>query len=345
MKKWLCSFLAALMLVAAPGAYATISDTYTPELQTGDGAEVDFDFAFKIFSATDLVVAIVDPDTLVGVEQEYGVDYTVVIDTATPSGTITFATAPDDEDLVSIKREMPVTQTTDIPSGGLFREAQIENALDKNVLMMQQLQEEVDRAVLQNPYVTTIDIVIPAPVADKILGWNAAGTALENKVAIDDDVAAAAAASAAAALVSQNAAAASAVTASYGTLIISVFDAATALETGDGKVYVTLPAALTGKNLVSVQASVYTTSSSGTPTVQVARGRRATASSTPTYVDMLSTLITIDAGEYDSSNATAAAVIDATKDDVLTADVIRIDVDVAGTSTAGLDVQLKFVTP
>jgi len=34
-------------------------------------------------------------------------------------------------------------------------------------------------------------ITFPAPESEKVIGWNTAGTALENKIAIDDDVAAA----------------------------------------------------------------------------------------------------------------------------------------------------------
>ena len=46
---------------------------------------------------------------------------------------------------------------------------------------------------------------------------------------------------------------------------------------------------------------------------------------------MLSTLLTIDINEWDSKDATAAAVIDTSNDDVNTGDLLRIDIDVAGT--------------
>jgi hypothetical protein len=158
----------------------SVTNTYEPVLLTGDGSETEFDFDFKIFDDSDLVVALVDPDTLEATSQELGVDYTVVIDTATVGGTVTFVTAPEDEILVSIRRDIPVTQDTDIPSGGLFREVQIENALDKEILVIQQLQEQVDRAVLQNPYSEAISFTLPSPVALKGLAWNSDGDGLEN---------------------------------------------------------------------------------------------------------------------------------------------------------------------
>ena len=62
-------------------------------------------------------------------------------------------------------------------------------------------------------------------------------------------------------------------------------------------------------------------------------------------VDMLSVLITIDVAEVDSTTATTPPVIDTAVDDVVTADIIRVDVDIAGTGTKGLEVRMQFKTP
>jgi len=121
------------------------------------------------------------------------------------------------------------------------------------------------------------------------------------------------------------------------TVYIKVLANDTALETGDGKAYVTIPDSLSGMNLVDADAAVYTVSSSGTPTIQIHNLTDA--------VDMLSTLITIDASEFSSYTAATPPVIDGAADDVVTGDRIRIDVDVAGTDTTGLDVILTFATP
>jgi hypothetical protein len=110
-----------------------------------------------------------------------------------------------------------------------------------------------------------------------------------------------------------------------------------ALTVGDGKAYWRVPSALNGMNLVSVAAALTTVSSVGIPTVQIANVTDA--------VDMLSTKLTVDATETDSSTAAAAAVIDATKDDVATGDMLRIDVDVAGTGAKGLMVEMQFQLP
>lgn len=118
---------------------------------------------------------------------------------------------------------------------------------------------------------------------------------------------------------------------------LKIFDDATAVATGDGKLVFMVPVELNGMNLVDIEIYVSTVSSSGTPTVQV---RNVTDS-----VDMLSTVATIDANEYTSLTAATPPVIDTTKDDVATGDLIAIDVDVAGTGAKGLGVQLSFQLP
>ena len=59
--------------------------------------------------------------------------------------------------------------------------------------------------------------------------------------------------------------------------------------------------------------------------------------------DMLSTVITIDSGETDSSTAAAAPVVNS-YNQVSTADVIRFDIDAISTGTAanGLEIRMQF---
>lgn len=117
-----------------------------------------------------------------------------------------------------------------------------------------------------------------------------------------------------------------------------------AITTGDGKVYFRVPTLLNGHNLVSVGASVSTVSSSGIPTVQLRR-LRLTNATTQAAADMLTTKLTIDASEFDSKDATTAAVIDTSNDDVQTGDQINVDIDVAGTGAKGLVVTMTFEAP
>jgi hypothetical protein len=104
----------------------------------------------------------------------------------------------------------------------------------------------------------------------------------------------------------------------------------TALSTGDGKDYIFVPDEYDGKIIKRVHACVHTASSSGTPTIQL---HNVTDSE-----DILSTRITIDASEYTSYTAATPPVVDTDHDDLAQGDQLRVDVDVAGTGTAGLDV-------
>ena len=116
---------------------------------------------------------------------------------------------------------------------------------------------------------------------------------------------------------------------------IEVVVPGTSWSTGDGKKYFHIPPELNGMNLVYVHAFDVTAGTTGVSTIQIAN--------VTDSVDMLSTRITIDSGETGSNTAATPAVIDTTKDDVATNDVIRIDID--GTSTTapkGLVVTLGF---
>lgn len=106
------------------------------------------------------------------------------------------------------------------------------------------------------------------------------------------------------------------------------------LSIQDGVFTFTIPSQFNGLQLTDADAIVHTVSSSGLPTVQIHNLTDA--------VDMLSTPITIDASEYNSFTAATQPVISVANCNVATGDRIRIDVDVAGTDTSGLDVILVF---
>lgn len=112
---------------------------------------------------------------------------------------------------------------------------------------------------------------------------------------------------------------------------IECFDSATEVTTGDGAAYFVVPASMDGWNLVSVEASNLTAAATGsgseTTDIQVHNLTQA--------ADMLSTKLTIDEDEFNSSTAAAAAVIDTSNDDVATGDRLRIDLDDVPSTTGG----------
>jgi len=128
----------------------------------------------------------------------------------------------------------------------------------------------------------------------------------------------------------------------YGTQVVQllVFDDSEDVATGDGAgdIFFRVPSTMNGMNLVAVAAQVQTAGTTGTTDVQI--------HNVTDTADMLSTKLTIDSAETDSSTAATAAVIDGTADDVATGDSLRIDVDaVSTTPPKGLLVELQFRTP
>jgi hypothetical protein len=113
------------------------------------------------------------------------------------------------------------------------------------------------------------------------------------------------------------------------------FGYTTNVAIGDGAYYVVIPSTMNGLNLTRVHARVITAGTTGTTDIQIAN--------VTDSVDMLSTKLTIDSGETGSDTAAVAAVIDTTKDDVATNDLLRIDVDaVSTTPPQGLLLTMEF---
>jgi hypothetical protein len=98
-----------------------------------------YPFPFKVLAASHVKLYIdgvlsTDAITVTGVGDEAGVDVTTSV--AYTSG-----------QQVTLRREVPFSQETDLVEGGRLREESLENALDYGVMQAQQLKEELGRAV------------------------------------------------------------------------------------------------------------------------------------------------------------------------------------------------------
>lgn len=125
-----------------------------------------------------------------------GVETTKVLDThytltdPGDSGTVTFITSPTDfrpqtGETVTILTALALTQATDLTTGGAFSANTIEGVFDKLTRLVQQIAEKVTRAPKLRQTTTTGELTLPEPSASTVLGWNSAGTALENKAVAD----------------------------------------------------------------------------------------------------------------------------------------------------------------
>ncbi len=120
----------------------SVAATTAESTQAANGVKTDFDFSFKIFLATDLLVYV---ETAVGsgnyALQTYAVDYTVSFNTVAETGTAIFTVAPATGRNVKLLRSTPQTQPSVLPLEGKMPAKVIEDALDRLTLMVQDLAE------------------------------------------------------------------------------------------------------------------------------------------------------------------------------------------------------------
>lgn len=136
MKRLLSIFFILTLLVSfvapvVPTAVATITSTTASTSAVGDGVEDEFTFSWYVINETDVIPYL--DDTV-----QDPADYTVVLNPSNLGGTVTFDTAPGDGVVVLINRETDRTQELDLPAYGAFAAEDLEAALDKLTLLMQE---------------------------------------------------------------------------------------------------------------------------------------------------------------------------------------------------------------
>lgn len=104
-----------------------------------------YPFPFKVLAASHVKLYIdgvlsTDAITVTGVGDEAGVEVTTSV-------AYRSASDPLGGQQVTLRREVPFSQETDLVEGGRLREESLENALDYGVMQAQQLKEELGRAV------------------------------------------------------------------------------------------------------------------------------------------------------------------------------------------------------
>lgn len=156
----------------------TVTNTDSKVFKSGNGVLTSFDFSFPILQISDLDVFVG------GVESVEGVGHDTTINTVTEGGTVVFTTPPAlGTDNILLKRSVPQTQPDDLPRENNMPESTIESMVDRAVMLIQQLQEQIDRSLVLSEISTASGLTLPDPSADKYLGWDSLGADLENKSA------------------------------------------------------------------------------------------------------------------------------------------------------------------
>lgn len=139
---------------------------------TANGSTFVFALAAKVLTATDLKVYINS------VLQTGGYSVSGVGDAG--GVTVSFASPPASGAVVTLKRELPIDRTTDYPFGGTLSSDVLDLDQDRQTMILQQIADEVGRSITLPPG-STASAELPPAESNQVIGWNASGTALENK--------------------------------------------------------------------------------------------------------------------------------------------------------------------
>lgn len=172
----------------------TVSSTTNRKTYAGDDATTSFGTSPVVFfDSGDLTVIVVTDSTGAETTLTENTNYTVsggsgstgTVDLSggsSPHGALLTGTT------LVILREMSLVQELDLVNNDLSDAETLEDQLDKTIMLIQQLDEQIGRSILLPPGSAFSDLAIPSPTANYLLGWNSAGTALENKLAADIDL-------------------------------------------------------------------------------------------------------------------------------------------------------------
>lgn len=110
----------------------------------GNGSTVEFDYEFRILDPSHLTVIMTEGGVDTPVSHS---DFTVAGVGASGGGSLTFLAAPVTGQSITIIRNAPFTQPTDLENQGAYYAETVEGALDLGVMRDQQLAEGLSRAV------------------------------------------------------------------------------------------------------------------------------------------------------------------------------------------------------
>ena len=143
---------------------------------TGNTGTGPFAFTFNILQTSDITVY------KNNVLQTLTTDYTVATN-ANGTGSVTLVTALVATDVLVIVGGRELSRTTDFVTGGDLLASSMNEQLDSNVIMSQQLDERVSRALRSQPGDELTDLYIPlkADRADKLLSFDTEGNVQAQK--------------------------------------------------------------------------------------------------------------------------------------------------------------------
>ncbi len=157
----------------------TISSTTVKNSYSGDGSTSAFSYTFKIFANSDLQV-IIRSSTGAETVKTITTHYTVSGAGDANGGSVTFTSGniPASGETVVIRRAVPQTQSIDYIANDPFPAESHEEGLDRSMMTIQQMQEELDRSfkVSRTNTISSSEFTDNASTrASKTLGFDSSG--------------------------------------------------------------------------------------------------------------------------------------------------------------------------
>ncbi|MEQ8370787.1 MAG: hypothetical protein RIE31_05140 [Alphaproteobacteria bacterium] len=146
----------------------TVSIETTRWEYAGDGTTTVFPYTNRIFAEGDLRVY------ADGTLQSLNASYSITGAGSASGGNVVFMVAPADGVTIVMVRNVPQTQETDYVENDTFPAESHETALDKLTVLVQQLQDELDRAMKVPESEVLLDMTLPALTvrASQYLGFD-----------------------------------------------------------------------------------------------------------------------------------------------------------------------------
>ncbi len=167
--------LISIIILSCSICYAIVTDTTQRVQYTATSDQTLFAYTWRILDQDDLDVYVNGVITT---------SYSVSNVGEASGGNITFNSGRTSGDIVVVIRNLPETQPTSYPAGGRLSTVNLEKNLDRLTLIVQDLEEEIDRATKLPATSTQSNLDFPegssaTDRATKVPAWNSAGTGLE----------------------------------------------------------------------------------------------------------------------------------------------------------------------
>jgi len=157
----------------------TISTTIIKNSYSGDGSNDTFAYQFKISTTAGMEV-IIRSSTGTETTKTLTTDYTVTGAGSASGGNVVFESGdiPTATETVILRRSTTLTQALDLVENDPFTADSVESAFDKNLALLQEQQEELDRSfkVSKSNTITSSEFTDSAATrASKTLGFDSSG--------------------------------------------------------------------------------------------------------------------------------------------------------------------------